>query len=74
MPTLTVRNLSPAVVRTLKSLAKRNSRSMELEVREILQEYTDRRAVLDDIEAYWRRQSRPTRRKEIDEWIAAGRG
>ena len=50
MPTITVRNVPPKVVQSLKALAKRHNRSMEQEVRELLEGYVaERRAVLDQI-------------------------
>ena len=74
MPTLPVRNVPPAVVRSLKALARRRRRSMEQEVRELIEVYvSERRSVLDQIEAAWRRQTRRTTAGEVDAWIAAGR-
>jgi hypothetical protein len=47
---------------------------MEQEVRELLEVYvSERRSVLDQIEAAWSRQSRRPTAGEIDAWIAAGR-
>ena len=37
MPTITVRNVPPKVVQSLKALARRHNRSMEQEVRELLE-------------------------------------
>jgi len=47
---------------------------MEREVRELLETYvSERRSVLDQIEAGWSRQTgRPTADK-VEEWIASGR-
>lgn len=74
MATLTIRNVPPKVVRSLKALARRRRRSMEQEVRELLEVYvSERRSVLDQIEAAWSRQSRRPTAGEIDAWIAAGR-
>jgi plasmid stability protein len=74
MPTLTIRNLSPAVTRSLKSLARRNGRSMEQEVREIIEEYvSERQAVLDQIEASWGKQRRRPTAAEVDRWLETGR-
>ena len=51
MPTLTIRNIPDHVIRSLKSLAARNARSMEQEVREILEENViDRISTLEQIE------------------------
>ncbi len=74
MATLTIRNVPTETVRTLKSLARSNKRSMEQEVREILQGFiAERRSVLEQIEQSWADQMRRPTAKEIDGWIAAGR-
>ena len=74
MPTLTVRNVPPKVVRSLKALAKRHNRSMEQEVRDLLEGYvTERRAVLDQIQAGWTKQARRPTAAEVDSWMAVGR-
>ena len=74
MPTITVRNVSPRVVQSLKALAKRHNRSMEQEVRELLEGYVvERRAVLDQIEAAWKRQARRPTAEEVNAWLAVGR-
>jgi len=47
---------------------------MEQEVRELLEAYvSERRSVLDQLEAAWSRQSRRPTAREIDAWIANGR-
>jgi plasmid stability protein len=47
MATLTIRNVRPAVVKSLKALARRSQRSMEQQVRELLEDYVaERRSVL----------------------------
>jgi plasmid stability protein len=74
MPTLTIRNVPPGVVKSLKTIARRSRRSMEQEVRELLESYVaERRSVLDQIEAGWARQSRRPTAAEVDSWIRAGR-
>lgn len=74
MPTLTIRNVPPAVVRSLKALARRRHHSMEHEVRELLEAYvSERRSVLEQIEAAWGRQTRKPTAREVDDWITAGR-
>ncbi len=74
MPTITVRNVPPRVVKSLKTLARENRRSMEQEVRALLQEVAgDRLALLEQIEAAWTRQARRPRAREIEGWIDAGR-
>lgn len=74
MPTLTIRNVPARVVQSLKAIARRHNRSMEQEVRELIEGHVaERRAVLDQIEAGWSRQSRRPTAKEIDSWIETGR-
>jgi plasmid stability protein len=74
MPTLTIRNVPTKVVRSLKALARRRSRSMEQEVRELLEAHVaDRRSVLKQVEATWARQTRRPTPAEVDAWIGAGR-
>ena len=74
MPTLTIRNVPTTVVRSLKALSRRRRRSMEQEVRELLETYlSERRSVLDQIEAAWSRQTRRPTVDEVESWIAAGR-
>ena len=74
MPTITVRNVPPGVVASLKALARRHNRSMEQEVRELLEGYVaEREAILDLIEAGWQAQARRPTADEIDAWMAVGR-
>jgi plasmid stability protein len=74
MPTLTIRSVPPAVVRSLKALARRRRHSMEQEVREMLETYiSERSSVLDQIQESWSHQTRRPSAEEVDEWIAAGR-
>jgi plasmid stability protein len=74
MPTITVRNVPPKVVQSLKALAKRHNRSMEQEVRDLLEGYVvERRAILDQIEAGWQLQTRRPTAAEVDAWMAVGR-
>jgi plasmid stability protein len=74
MPTLTIRNVPQKVVLSLKALAKRHNRSMEQEVRDLLDGYvTERRAVLDQIQAGWAKQARRPTAAEVDSWMAVGR-
>lgn len=74
MPTITVRNVPTKVVQSLKALAKRHNRSMEQEVRDLLEGYVaERRAVLDQIEAGWAKQGRRPTAAEVDAWMAVGR-
>ena len=74
MATLTIRNVPAGTVKALKSLARSNHRSMEQEVRELLQGFvSERRSVLEQIEQGWTAQARRPTAREIDGWIAAGR-
>ena len=71
MATLTIRNVRPGVV---KSLARRKGRSMEQEVRELLEGYVaERRSILEQIERAWATQTRRPTAKQIESWIGAGR-
>jgi len=72
--TLTIRNVPKHVVRNLKALAKRQGKSMEQQVRELLEEHAgDRSSVLEQIEASWAKQTRRPGAGEIDDWITTGR-
>jgi plasmid stability protein len=74
MPTITVRNVPPKVIQSLKALARRHNRSMEQEVRDLIEGYVaERRAVLDQIEAGWSKQARRPTATEIDGWMGVGR-
>jgi len=74
MPTLTIRNVPSRVVRSLKALARRRRRSMEQEVRELLEDHVaERQSVIGQIEAGWGRQTRRPTAAEIDAWIGVGR-
>lgn len=73
MATLTIRNVPEAVVERLKAVAERHGRSMEQEVRELLQQrFVLKEEALRRIEESW-----PGRPKagaaEIAAWIAEGR-
>ncbi len=74
MSTLTIRNVPAGTVDTLKALAKRNGRSMEQEVRELLDGYAaERRSVLEQIAGSWAEQTRRPTAEEIDRWMGIGR-
>lgn len=74
MPTLTIRKVPTRVVKALKALSRRRRRSMEQEVRELLEGHVaERRSVLEQIEAGWARQSRRPTPAEVDAWIGTGR-
>jgi plasmid stability protein len=74
MATLTIRNVSAKVVKSLKSLARRHRRSTEQEGRAVLEQYVgDRVALLEEIEQLWARQSRRPKAYEVDTGIQMGR-
>jgi plasmid stability protein len=74
MPTITVRNVPAKVVQSLKALARRHNRSMEQEVRDLIEGYVvERRAVLDQIEVGWHKQTRRPTAAEVDAWMGVGR-
>jgi plasmid stability protein len=74
MATLTIRNVPARVVKSLKMLARRHKRSMEQEVRAVLEQHVgDRSALLEEIEQSWARQTRRPTAREVDSWIEAGR-
>jgi len=73
--TLTIRDVPARVVKSLKRLASRQNKSMEQQVRDILEQHlAERDSVLKQIEASWARQSRRPESNEIDAWITGGRG
>jgi plasmid stability protein len=74
MPTLTIRNVPPKVVAALKAQAKRHNRSMEQEVRALLEGFvSDRASVLAQIQESWQRQSRRPDAAEVQAWLDASR-
>ncbi len=74
MATLTIRNVPEKVTKSLKTLARKNHRSMEQEVRELINEHVgERLSVLDQIEAGWVKQTRRPTAAEVEGWIATGR-
>ena len=71
---MTIRNVPAKTVKSLKALARRRRRSMEQEVRDLLEAHVaERRSVLEQIEAGWARQARRPTPAEVDAWIGAGR-
>ncbi len=73
MATLTIRNLDEDLVERLKSTAARRGRSMEQEVRELLeQRYAARPDVLARVEQRWQQYPKATA-DEIASWIGEGR-
>ena len=74
MATLTIRNVAPKVVRALKAQAERNKRSMEQEVREIIEsQVADRTSAVDQITRSWAAQERAPSAEEVELWIREGR-
>ena len=74
MATLTIRNVPDKVAKSLKTLARKNRRSMEQEVRELISEHVGERvSVLDQIQAAWRKQARRPTASEVEGWLSAGR-
>ena len=72
--TLTIRGVPARVVRSLKDLARQQGKSMEQQVREVLEQYVvERAAVLRHMKAAWKEQSRRPTAEEIEKWIKAGR-
>ena len=74
MPTLTIRNVPERVVNSLKQRARRNQRSMEQEVRDLLEGHVmELDEVLERIEAGWAKQTRRPTAQEVAAWKQQGR-
>jgi plasmid stability protein len=74
MPTLTIRNVPPKVVAALKAQAKQHNRSMEQELRALLEGLvSDRASVLAQVRESWDRQSRRPDAAEVKAWLDASR-
>ena len=74
MATLTIRNVPDKVTKSLKTLARKNHRSMEQEVRDLLERHVgDRLSALKQIEDSWGAQARRTTAEEVEAWIVEGR-
>jgi plasmid stability protein len=74
MPTLTVRNVPSKVVRALKAQAERNRRSMEQEVRDIIEaQVGDRASAISQITRAWASQKRSPTAEEVETWLREGR-
>lgn len=74
VPATTFRNVLARLVQSLKALACRHNRSMEHQVRDLIEgNVIERRAVLDQIEAGWSRQTRRPTAFEVDIWMRIGR-
>ena len=74
MATITIRNLATKTIRALKVLAEYHHRSMEQEVRQVIETYVgDRLSARSQIERAWQAQARVPSATEIDSWIVTGR-
>jgi hypothetical protein len=74
MATLTIRNLPPDLVRSLKELAQLHHRSMEQEVRELIELHVgDRLSAISQIESSWGSPAHSPSPDEIEAWIKMGR-
>jgi hypothetical protein len=61
-------------VRELKALAEMNQRSMEQEIRDIIEEHAgDRLSAIRQIELSWQKQRKRPKAKDVDRWIRMGR-
>ena len=68
------RHFPAGPVDTLKTLARRQDRSMEQEVRELPDAHTgERRSIVSQIEESWAAQTRRPTAEEIDRWMDIGR-
>ncbi|MFQ5938226.1 MAG: hypothetical protein ACE5LB_17630 [Acidiferrobacterales bacterium] len=73
MATLTIRNLPERLVRRLKTVARQKGRSMEQEVRELLQtRYAPRSEVLSRVRKRWETLPETTA-DEAQRWRVEGR-
>jgi plasmid stability protein len=73
MATVTIRNLPEETVAEMRATAQRNGRSLEAEIRLLLQQrYRSRDDVLTSIRKRWTGLPRVSSRK-IDTWIEVGR-
>ena len=73
MPTLTIRNVPRMVIARLKNAAVQSGRSMEQELRELLERrYGRREDVLKALRASWG-ELPSSSAKEVARWIETGR-
>lgn len=73
MGSVTIRNLPDGVVAEIKAAAALHGRSLESELRELLQRrYRSREGVLTSVRERWNALPRVTA-KQVDAWIEAGR-
>ncbi len=73
MASVTIRNIPPEVLLEMKAAASRNGRSLEGELRDLLQRrYRSRKEVLGSIRKRW--SGLPAVSPgQVDDWIEAGR-
>lgn len=73
MATVTIRNLPEDLVERIKEQARRHRRSMEQELRELLeQRYATRRDAAERIRERWSDDGRPSA-GEVDAWLREAR-
>jgi plasmid stability protein len=73
MGSVTIRNLPDGVVAEIKAAAALHGRSLESELRELMQRrYRSREEVLTLVRERWNELPRVTA-KQVDAWIEAGR-
>lgn len=73
MPSVTIRDIPADVLREMKAAAARNGRSLEGELRHLLQRrYRSRKEVLASVRQRWASMPRVTP-GQVDSWIDAGR-
>lgn len=73
MPTLTIRRVPRSVVERLRKAAAQSGRSMEQEVRDLLeQRYARRQDLVKAIRKSWR-ELPPSSAREVARWIETGR-
>jgi len=73
MGSVTIRNLPDGVVAEIKTAAALHGRSLESELRELLQRrYRSRQEVLTSVRERWNELPSVTA-KQVDAWIEAGR-
>lgn len=74
MATLTIRKVPAKTLKALKARARRNGRSMEAEVRRLLEEhYSTKAEILKQIRESWKTRPPGPSAEEIDRWIETGR-
>jgi len=73
MASITIRNLPEDMIKRLKSAAKRSGRSMEQEIRVLLeQRYRKKDVILERMRERWNRLPAPSA-KEVKKWLEEGR-